>query len=174
MAGGYNGYHKPMSEQAKAKLRKMRCTPLYIYDTYSKSLIFISDSKQWLQDNIGIYQIPLKKCLDEGKLYLNRFMISLDIISEFPFESILTSEELLSLIESVRAQYEPKQPDSKKILAQNIVNPELSKTFTSIGELSRHFKGDRGTIRKYILGRSTGLYRKQWKFTLIDGVALSH
>lgn len=168
VAGGYNGYHKPMSEQAKAKLRKMRCTPLYIYDTYSKSLIFISDSKQWLQDNIGIYQIPLKKCLDEGKLYLNRFMISLDIISEFPFESILTSEELLSLIESVRAQYEPKQPDSKKILAQNIVNPELSKTFTSIGELSRHLKGDRGTIRKYILGRCTGLYRKQWKFTLID------
>ena len=95
-------------------------------------------------------------------------MISLDIISEFPFESILTSEELLSLIESVRAQYEPKQPDSKKILAQNIVNPELSKTFTSIGELSRHLKGDRGTIRKYILGRSKGLYRKQWKFTLIE------
>lgn len=168
VAGGYSGYHKPMSEQAKDKLRKMRGTPLYIYDTYSKSLIFISDSKQWLQDNIGIYQIPLKKCLDEGKLYLNRFMISLDIISEFPFESIITSEELLSLIDSVRAQYKPKHPDSKKILAQNIVKPELSKTFTSIGELSRHLKGDRGTIRNYILGRSTGLYRKQWKFTLID------
>ena len=98
-------------------------------------------------------------------------MISLDIISEFPYESILTQEELLSLIESVRAHYKPNHPlpqASKKILAQNIVNPELSKTFTSIGELSRHLKGDRGTIRKYILGRCTGLYRKQWKFTLID------
>jgi hypothetical protein len=29
-------------------------------------------------------------------------------------------------------------------------------------------KGDRSTIRRYILGRSKGLYRKQWKFTLID------
>jgi hypothetical protein len=28
-------------------------------------------------------------------------------------------------------------------------------------------KGDRGTIRNYISGKSTGLYRNQWKFTLI-------
>ena len=177
VAGGLNGYHKPMSEQAKDKLRKMRGTPLYIYETNTKSLIYISDSKQWLQDNIGIYQIPLQKCLEEGKLYLNRFMISLDIISEFPYESIFTQEELLSLIESVRAHYKPNHPlpqASKQILAQNIVNPELSKTFTSIGELSRHLKGDRGTIRNYILGRSTGLYRKQWKFTLIDDLLLNN
>jgi hypothetical protein len=29
-------------------------------------------------------------------------------------------------------------------------------------------KGDRSTIRRYISGRSKGLYRKQWKFTLIN------
>jgi hypothetical protein len=29
-------------------------------------------------------------------------------------------------------------------------------------------KGDRSTIRNYISGRSKGLYRKQWKFTLTD------
>jgi hypothetical protein len=32
-------------------------------------------------------------------------------------------------------------------------------------------KGDRGTIRNYISGKSKGLYRKQWKFTLINSKA---
>ena len=95
-------------------------------------------------------------------------MITLETISEFPYESILTQEELRSLVENVRAQYKPNQPKSKKILATNVLKPELSQTFESIGILSRFLKGDRGTIRNYILGRSEGLYRKQWKFTLID------
>ena len=42
IAGGYSGYHKPMSEESKIVLRKLRGTPIYIYDTTSKSLIFIS------------------------------------------------------------------------------------------------------------------------------------
>ena len=74
-------------------------------------------------------------------------------------------QELISLIETVKTQYKPNQPKSKAILAENVINPELTRTFTSLGELARHLKGDRGTIRDYILGRSTGLYRKQWKFT---------
>ena len=49
-----------------------------------------------------------------------------------------------------------------------MLNPNLNCTFSSIGELAKHLKGDKSTIRKYILGRSEGLYRKQWKFTLID------
>jgi hypothetical protein len=40
------GYHKPVSEEAKIMLRQLRGTPIYIYDTTAKSLIFISDSKQ--------------------------------------------------------------------------------------------------------------------------------
>jgi hypothetical protein len=46
IAGGYNGYHTPMSEIAKEALRKLRGIPIYIYDNVTKSLIFISDSKQ--------------------------------------------------------------------------------------------------------------------------------
>lgn len=46
VAGGYTGYHKPMSEEAKIMLRQLRGIPIYIYDTTAKSLIFISDSKQ--------------------------------------------------------------------------------------------------------------------------------
>ena len=62
----------------------------------------------------------------------------------------------------------PNQPKIKSILAENIVDPKLTKTFTSLGELAKHIKGDRGTIRNYVSGKSTGLYKNQWKFTLLD------
>jgi len=168
MAGGYNGYHTPMSQAAKEALRKIRGIPIYMYDNVTKSLIFISDSKQWLYDNINIHHTTLDNCILSGKLYLNRFYFSLDIISELPYEAVLTSKELIILLETVKSQYKPNHPKSKTILAENMVNSKLNTTFLSVSQLARHLKGDRSTIRRYILGRSRGLYRKQWKFTLID------
>ena len=41
-----------------------------------------------------------------GNLYLNKFYLSTDLITEFPFESILNTEELVSLINTVKSQYE--------------------------------------------------------------------
>jgi len=128
----------------------------------------MSDSKQWLYTNIGIHHISLDNCIINGSLYLDRFLLSLDFISEYPYEEILTSDSLISLVESVRAVYKPKQPSSKSVKAENVINPDLTRIYSSIGEASRQLKGDRGTIRKYIEGKSSGLYRKQWKFTLID------
>lgn len=168
VAGGYNGYHKPMSPEARDSLRKLRGKPIYIYDTITKSLIFVSDSKQWLYQNIGIHYTSLDNCIDNGSLYLNRFYLSLDFISEYSYEAILTSNSLIELVDSVRAQYTPKQPASKGVYAENIIHPELNTCFSSIGEVSKHLKGDRGTIRKYLEGKSKGLYRNQWKFTPID------
>ena len=168
VAGGYNGYHTPMSQAAREILRKIRGTPIFTYDNVAKSLIFISDSKQWLYDNINIHHTTLDNSLLSGKLYLNRFFFSLDLISEFPYEEVLTSKELISLIETTKSLYKPNHPKSKMILAENMKNSNLNSTFSSIGDLARHLKGDRSTIRRYVLGRSEGLYRKQWKFTLID------
>lgn len=169
IAGGFSGYHKPMSEEAKIRLRQLRGIPIYIYDTTAKSLIFISDSKQWIYDNLKIHHVSLDNCLSNGNLYLNRFFFSLDIISEFPFESVISSNDLISLVKKTKLEYKPNQPASKSILAENILHPELTKNFTSIGELSRHLKGDRGTIRNYINGKSCGLFRGQWKFSIIEG-----
>jgi hypothetical protein len=73
----------------------------------------------------------------------------------------LDSNELKSLIEKTRLEYKPIQPASKNILAENLLHPELTKNFTSIGDLSRHLKGDRVTIRNYINGKTIGLYRGQ-------------
>ena len=168
VAGGCKGYHTPMSPEARDLLRKLRGTPIYIYDTITKSLIFISDSKQRLYQNIGIHHISLDNCINNGSLYLNRFFISLDFISEYSFEAILTSDSLVELVDSVRVQYIPKQPASKGIYAENIIHPELNTCFSSIGKASKYLKGDRGTIRKYLEGKSKGLYRNQWKFIPID------
>jgi hypothetical protein len=166
--GGNNGYHTPMSLEARDKLRKLRGTPIYIYDTFTKSLIYLSDSKQWLYDTIEIHHVTLNNCLINGNLYLNRFFLSLDIIPEFPYESIISSEELNLLIKEVKDKYIPNQPASKKILAENVIRPELTRSFSSIGEAARILKGDRSTIRNYLTGKSTNLYRKQWKFSLVD------
>jgi hypothetical protein len=73
----------------------------------------------------------------------------------------LDSNELISLIEKTRLEYKPIQPASKNIMAENILYPELTKSYTSIGELSRQLKGDKATIRKYLNGNSAGLYRGQ-------------
>ena len=168
IAGGYNGYHTPMSEEAKERLRKLRGKTIYLYDTVTKTLIFISDSKQWLYSNVKLHHVSLDNCLDNAKLFLDRFLFSIDPIYEFPYESVLTEQEFILFIEKIKAQYTPNQPKKKAILAENVVNSELTRTFSSIGELSRYLKGDRGTIRNYILGRSKGFYRKQWKFILSD------
>lgn len=150
-----------MSPEARDILRKLRGIPIYIYDTITKSLIFVSDSKEWLYQNIGIHHTSLNNCIDNGSLYLNRFYFSLDFISEYPYEAILTSESLVELVDSVRAQYTPKQPASKGVYAENIFHPELNTCFSSIGEASKQLKGDRGTIRKDLEGKSKGLYRNQ-------------
>ena len=92
---------------------------------------------------------------------LTDFFFSLDIISEFPFESVVSSSELISLVEKIKLEYKTNQPAIKNILAENILHPELTKNFSSIGDLSRHLNGDRGTIRNYINGKSSGLYRGQ-------------
>ena len=168
VAGGYNGYHTPMSKEACDILRKLRGTPIYIYDTLTKSLIYLSDSKQLLYDTISIHHVTLSNCINNGSLYLNRFFLSLDVISEFPYESIISSDELKLVIIKARDQYVPKQPARKEVLAENFIKPELNRSFSSIGEIARYLKGDRGTIRKYLSGKSIGLYRKQWKFTIVE------
>jgi GIY-YIG catalytic domain/Cytochrome C and Quinol oxidase polypeptide I/NUMOD1 domain len=168
VAGGYNGNHQPMSTEACDILLKLRGTPIYIYDTLTKSLIYLSDSKQWLYDTIGIHHMTASNCINNGSLYLNRFFLSLDVISEFPYESIISSDELKLLIIKARDQYVPKQPARKEVLAENLIKPELNRSFSSIGEIARYLKGDRQTIRKYISGKSTGLYRNQWKFAIIE------
>jgi hypothetical protein len=88
-----SGFHLPMSEEARIKLRKLRGQVFYVYDTSTKTLIFIFDSKQFAYDNIKIDHRTLNDCLYEGSIYLKRFMFSLEPINEFVFEAIISLNE---------------------------------------------------------------------------------
>ena len=96
-----SGFHLPMSEEARIKLRKLRGQVFYVYDTSTKTLIFIFDSKQFAYDNINIDHRTLNDCLYEGSLYLNRFMFTLEPISEFVYEAIISLDKLKNLIKTL-------------------------------------------------------------------------
>jgi hypothetical protein len=156
-----SGFHLPMSEDARNKLRKLRGQPFYVYDNLSKSLIFMFDSKQFAYDNIKMDHRTLDQCLYEGVLFLNRFLFSLEPLPEFPFESLLSLGELQKLIIDQRYTYRIEQPSSKKIYVENIKNSSLNKEYASISEFAKSVKGDRGTIRGYVNNQKLGLYRGQ-------------
>jgi hypothetical protein len=166
-----SGYYLPVSEEARNKLRKIRGQPFYVYNNLSKSLIFIFDSKQYAYNNINIDHRTLDECLYEGKLYLDRFLFTLEPLLEFSFESLLNLEELQNLIIEQRYKFKIKQPASKIISVENKYNPLLNKQFNSISEFANSVKGDRSTIRDYVNGKKTGLYRGQWKITLIKNTS---
>jgi len=161
-----SGFQLPMSEEARIKIRKLRGHVFYVYDTSTKTLIFIFDSKQFAYDNINIDHRTLNNCLYEGSLYLNRFMFSLEPISEFVYESIISLNELKTLIKEQRYTQKSIQSTSKKLYVENITNPSLNREFDSIAQFANFVKGDRGTIRLYI--NRTKLYRGKWKITLIN------
>ena len=145
-----SGFHLPMSDEARIKLRKLRGQVFYVYDTTTKSLIFIFDSKQFAFDNINIDHRTLNDCLYEGSLYLNRFMFSLEPIKEFVFEDIITLNQLKFVIKEQRYNQKSIQLTSKKLFVENIDNPYLNREFDSISQFAKYVKGDRGTIRSYI------------------------
>jgi len=162
-----SGYHLPMSEEAREKLRKIRGQAFYVYDSLSKSLIFIFDSKQYAYNNIKLDHRTLDNCLYNGNIYLDRFLFTLEPLLEFNFESLISIEELKYLITEQRYKFKVKQPASKMIYVENKSNPLLNKHFDSISEFARSVKGDKSTIRDYVNGKKIGLYRGQWKILLI-------
>jgi hypothetical protein len=156
-----SGYHLPMSEEAREKLRKIRGQVFYVYDNFSKSLIFIFDSKQYAYNNIKIDHRTLDNCLYNGNSYLDRFLFTLEPLLEFNFESLITIEELKILIKEQRYIFKVKQPASKMVYVENKSNPLLNKHFDSISEFARSVKGDKSTIRDYVNGKKIGFYRGQ-------------
>jgi hypothetical protein len=74
---------------------------------------------------------------------------------------------LNELFTKLRTKYSSEiQPKSKPILAQNVLQPHLTKEYSSLNSFALAVKGDRETIRQYLNGQRSGqLYRKQWKLT---------
>jgi len=75
-----SGYHEPMAQEIRDKLRKQRGTPIYIYDSANLKLLYIFFSKQDMYNSVGIHHSTLNHCLETGTLYLDFFFFSLDLL----------------------------------------------------------------------------------------------
>ena len=66
--------------------------------------------------------------------------------------SVLTVLEFKNLLLKVRSEisYTDLQPYNRAILAENIKDSNLTKTYPSINSLAKEIKGDRSTIRKHL------------------------
>ena len=159
-----SGYHDPMSQELRDKLRKERGTPIYIYDSFTLNLLHIFESKQEMYSSINIHHKSLNDCLDLGTLYLDNFFLSLDLL-ETVSSNLLTLDELKTLVISKRDLYKIKHPAAKGIHAEFKHDASKNLKFDSLNSLAKHLKGDRQVIRDYLKGSKSGYYRGKWKFT---------
>jgi len=160
-----SGYHTPMSEEMKQKLRKERGIPIYIYDSTNLNLLYLFESKTDIINLIKIHHKTLNSCLLEGTLYLDHFLISLDLITESSNTNILSLEEIIELVNNKKKIYLKKHPAAKTIIAEFKGEPSKILEFPSLTSLANYLKGDKSTIRQYLKGEKLSFYRGVWKFT---------
>ena len=161
-----SGYHQPMTQEIREKLRKQRGTPIYVYEAENLTLLHIFDSKQYMYNKIGIHHKTLQDCLDTGTLYLNHFFLSLDLLESENIK-FLTLDEIKTLVNLKRELHRFKHPSSKAILAEYKDDVSKNLEFNSLNSLCKHLKGDRQVIREYLKGNKSSYYRGKWKFTYI-------
>ena len=65
-----SGYHEPMSQEMRDKLRKQRGTPVYMYNLEDFTLIYVFNSKQQVYNLINMHHNTLNDCLNLGNIYL--------------------------------------------------------------------------------------------------------
>ena len=159
-----SGYHEPMTQETRNKLRKQRGTPVYVYQAESLTLLHVFDSKQYMYNEINIHHKSLQDCLDIGTLYLDYFFLSLDLL-ETEDVKLLTLDEIKILVNIKRELYKVKHPAAKSILAEFKDDASKNLEFASLNSLAKHLRGDRKVIREYLKGSKLGYYRGKWKFT---------
>lgn len=156
-----SGYHEPMSQEIRNKLRKQRGISMFMYDSETLTLLYIFESKQQMYSSVGIHHQTLNDCLDLGTLYLNYFFLSLDLL-ETEHINLLTSaasQEIKTLVENKRNIHRLKHPAAKAILAEFKDDASKNLEFDSLNSLAKHLKGDRQVIRDYLYKNKSGYYR---------------
>ena len=157
-----SGYHAPMSEENRNKLRKQRGTPIYVYSGAPSSdltLLYIFESKQQIYNLINIHHTTLNDCITIGSLYLDTFFFSLDLIEESTKTNLLDLDKIQSLVKHKRDTYNFKHPSAKAILAEFKDDSSKNLEFNSLNSLANHLKGDSQVIREYLKGNRSGYYR---------------
>lgn len=163
-----SGKNYPMSEEAKERLRKERGIAVFMYDMFSATFLISFDSKTFTQLQLNMDHRTLNNCLNNGILFLDRFLFSSEAIIEMhsASELPLSTDKVKLLINSLRIKHKVvNQPASKSFTAFNIKEPvsPLCGTYNSINEFAKAVKGDRSTIRDYLNGNKPvgSLYKNQ-------------
>ena len=153
-----SGYHEPMAQEIRERLRKERGSPVYIYDAETFTLLYIFESKQHMYNTINIHHKTLNDCLDLGNLYLDSLFLSADFLETVTI-NLLTLDQIKTLVVTKRDLYKIKHPAAKAILAEFKDDESKNLEFDSLNSLAKHLKGDRQVIRDYLKGSKSGYYR---------------
>jgi GIY-YIG catalytic domain/NUMOD1 domain len=144
---------------------------IFLYNKENMKLLYIFLTKKSTYEIINIDYRTLNRCLKEGNLYLDTFFFSKNIIKEWSNSNkeLLNMSDLKKIIIEKRRIYDIKiQTKSKMILVENIYNSSLNKYYFSINQLSKEMKIDRETVRNRLNGKINKLYKKEWKFIVIN------
>ena len=153
-----SGYHEPMLQEVRVKLRKLKGTPIYVYDAETLCLLYIFESKQFMYSTINIHHETLNDCLYLGNLYLDYFFLSIDPVETVEIK-LLTLNEIRALVISKRDVHVNIHSAAKTILAEFKGDEGKNLIFSSLNGLAKHLKGDRGVIRSHLKGDKSGYYR---------------
>ena len=162
------GYQPPMVEEMKEKMRKLKGTPIYVYEAETLCLLFIFESKTYMIDTINIHHNTLKDCLDSGDLYLEYFFLSIESLESENIK-LLALDDMKALVRSKWDAYKNRYHPAARAV-QAIHKDDKRKNFQcdSLGSLAERIKGDRTTIRGYLKGERPGMYyRGKWQFTYV-------
>lgn len=145
---------------------KKRGLGYYIFDSITMGLLYHFDSIQHSCDKLNMHRKMVNTCIKSGDKFIGRFIFSTEYLKEFSNDYTLSLMDLQLLFEEVRINHKPIEVAAKELSAENVLHPNLSKNYESIGEFARSVKGDSEIIRKYVNGVKPGLYRKQWRLRL--------
>lgn len=154
------GYHTPMSDGMRLKLRLERGTQVFIYDADTMVFLYMFDSKQHLYTMLKIHHKTISNCILSGTPYKGIFIFSLEPLTTLIHDPILLDKLILSFREVQSPRF--------TFYAENTCDSMLSGHFSSLSTFCAAIpNADRTTVRMYIDGTKKGLYRSVWKFTRI-------
>lgn len=96
------GYHTPMSEKMRIKLRLDRGKQIFIYKAFSMEFLYMFDSKQHLYNVLKLHHKTLSDCLLNGTFYKGTFAFAAEPATTLTHTPI-TLDELIPLFREVQS-----------------------------------------------------------------------
>lgn len=83
-----------------------RGTKVFLYDTETAELVFLSDSVQYIADHVGIHRSTILRYTARAELDLNRILISYDPITEMDNNESMSLDKFQDLLNTTRLEHD--------------------------------------------------------------------